>query len=238
MSQWFARLQNVLPQHGLSRLVGRLAGSASPWVRQQFISQFARVYGITLDEAEADSLTSFRTFNDFFTRALKADARPIDGDSWSVVSPADGAISQLGDIDGDLLLQAKGHRYSLSSLAGPLADGLEGGTFCTVYLAPSDYHRVHLPFTGMLSETLAVPGALFSVNSSTEAGIPGLFARNERLVCRFETEFGPMLVVLVWPLSPQTGKARSPPTQQRNSAPTPCIMKKVMRLDASCWAQR
>ena len=113
------------------------------------------------------------------------------------MSPADGAVSQSGRIDRDQLMQAKGHTYTLSSLAGRLGRGFENGSFCTVYLAPSDYHRVHLPFSGTLTETLAVPGELFSVNSSTEQAIEGLFARNERLVCRFETEFGPMLVILV-----------------------------------------
>ena len=197
MSNWFTKLQNILPHHSLSRLTGKVATSKTPWVRQQFIRQFAKAYDINLDEAEADSFDEFRTFNEFFTRALKDNARPIDPELQAVVSPADGAISQMGQIDHDLLLQAKGHRYSLSSLAGPLAQGLTNGTFCTIYLAPNDYHRVHLPFTGMLSDTLAIPGALFSVNARTEAGIPGLFARNERLVCRFETEFGPMLVILV-----------------------------------------
>ncbi len=194
MSAWFAALQRGLPQHALSRLAGRVAASETDWVKSLFIRQFARVYDISLDEAECTTFDEFRSFNDFFTRALRADARPI---GEGIVSPADGCVSQLGQIDGDTLLQAKGHGYSLTSLAGGLAGGFSNGTFCTVYLAPSDYHRVHLPFAGTLTDTLAVPGALYSVNAATETSIEGLFARNERLVCRFETEFGPMLVVLV-----------------------------------------
>ncbi|MEM7100574.1 MAG: archaetidylserine decarboxylase [Pseudomonadota bacterium] len=197
MSQWFARLQNVLPQHGISRLAANAARSSNTWVSGQFIRQFAKAYNISLEEAQASSLDEFKTFNEFFTRALQEGARPIDPQTHAIVSPADGAISQMGHIEHDLLLQAKGHRYSLASLAGSLGEGFNNGAFCTIYLAPSDYHRVHLPFAGRLTDTLAIPGALFSVNASTEAGIPGLFARNERLVCRFETSMGPMLVVLV-----------------------------------------
>ncbi len=194
MSQLFAALQRVVPQHGLSRVVGRIAASETPWLKDLFIRQFARIYNVNLDEAEDDNFDEYRSFNDFFTRALKPDARPIGP---GIVSPADGSISQLGRIDDNRLLQAKGHGYTLQSLAGRLGAGFENGTFCTVYLAPSDYHRVHLPFAGTLTDTLAVPGALYSVNATTESTIEGLFARNERLVCRFETTFGPMLVVLV-----------------------------------------
>ena len=194
MSAWFAALQRGLPQHALSRLIGRVAASETDWVKSLFIEQFARIYNVNLDEAASSTFDEYRSFNDFFTRALREDARPI---GEGVVSPADGAVSQLGRIDGDALLQAKGHGYSLTSLAGNLAGGFNNGTFCTVYLAPSDYHRVHLPFAGTLTDTLAVPGALYSVNAATETSIEGLFARNERLVCRFDTAFGPMLVVLV-----------------------------------------
>ena len=150
-----------------------------------------------MSEAQRESLDDYSCFNDFFTRALKDDARPMPDDEAALVCPADGTVSQLGAIDDDLLLQAKGHSYTLTNLAGSLAQGFTDGTFCTIYLAPSDYHRVHLPFAGTLTQTLAIPGALFSVNDSTEQAIPGLFAVNERLVCRFTTSFGPMLVVLV-----------------------------------------
>ncbi len=191
----FAGLQNLVPQHALSRLVGALARSRTPWVKDLFIQQFARSYRVSLDEAAVPSLRDFNCFNDFFTRALKPGARPIA--AGQVVSPADGTISQTGTISRNRLLQAKGHSYALSTLAGPLSAGFDNGTFCTIYLAPSDYHRVHLPYSGDLQATLAVPGALYSVNSSTENAIDGLFCRNERLVCRFVTDVGPMLVVLV-----------------------------------------
>jgi len=197
MSQAFARLQKVLPQHGLSRIAGRAANSQAPWLRSLLIKQFARLYKVDLTEAEQTNLDDFISFNDFFTRALKPGARPLSTHPQAIVSPADGTVSQLGPIEANQLLQAKGHSYTIQSLAGPLADGFDGGTFCTIYLAPSDYHRVHLPYDARLAQTLAVPGELFSVNHSTESAIAGLFARNERLVCRFESEAGPMLVILV-----------------------------------------
>ena len=197
MSALFASLQKLAPQHGLSRMMGRLAASETPWLKSFMIEQFARVYGVTLDEAERGGFSEYHSFNDFFTRSLNADARPLATQHGALLSPADGAVSQIGAIVEDQLLQAKGHSYTLTNLAGELSQGFTNGNFCTIYLAPSDYHRVHLPFSGTLEATLAVPGALFSVNGSTEQAIPGLFAVNERLVCRFATEFGPMLVVLV-----------------------------------------
>ena len=197
MGQLFTSLQKMAPQHGLSRIAGRIAASEQPWLKRLFIEQFARVYNVTLREAERDSLDDYRSFNDFFTRALKSGARPLAEETSTIVCPADGAVSQLSDIEDDRLLQAKGHSYTLTNLAGALAEGFTNGTFCTIYLAPSDYHRVHLPYAGTLEASLAIPGSLFSVNGSTEQAIPGLFARNERLVCRFATDFGPMLVVLV-----------------------------------------
>jgi len=197
MSQAFAAFQRLLPQHGLSRLAGRLAESEAPWIRRPFIHGFARAYGITLDEAAQDNLDDYRSFNDFFTRALKPGARPLDEDPLAILCPADGAISQVGSIDNGKLLQAKGHRYSLRSLIGENADEFTGGEFATVYLAPHNYHRVHLPTAGTLVRTTAIPGELFSVNAMTESAIDNLFARNERLVCRFETDHGNMLVVLV-----------------------------------------
>ena len=197
MSEWFANLQKVLPQHGISRLAGRLASSQRPWLKKMFIERFAAAYNVSLAEAEQKSFGDFDCFNSFFTRALEPGARPINSENNQFVSPADGKISQLGKIERDQLLQAKGHTYSLNSLAGELGRGFENGTFCTIYLAPSDYHRVHLPYSGTLSHSLAIPGALFSVNGSTESAIAGLFCRNERLVCRFETDFGPMLTILV-----------------------------------------
>lgn len=197
MSAWFAAFQRLLPQHELSRLVGYLAKSESPWIRKPFIHGFARAYGVSLEQAEYGHLDDFRCFNDFFTRALKKDARPLAEDPAAVLCPADGTVSQTGQIQEGQLLQAKGHRYSLRSLTGEADRAFEGGTFATVYLAPSDYHRVHLPAAGTLLATTAIPGTLFSVNAQTETTVEGLFARNERLVCRFRSDHGQMLVVLV-----------------------------------------
>ncbi|XOV83622.1 MAG: archaetidylserine decarboxylase [bacterium] len=197
MSALFSTLQKILPQHGLSRLGGHAANSTIPWLKNLLIRQFARAYNVDLQEAERSDFDDYTSFNDFFTRALRPDARPLAAGEQTFVSPADGTVSQQGLINGDQLLQAKGHTYSIHSLAGTLGDEFNNGTFCTIYLAPSDYHRVHLPFGGTLTHTKAIPGALYSVNAVTEANIEGLFARNERLVCRFDTEQGPMLVILV-----------------------------------------
>ena len=197
MSQFFLGLPKVLPQHGLSRLVGWLAGSQIPLIRRAFIHSFARAYDISLADAERKHLDDYHSFNDFFTRSLAAGARPMPEQPNRLACPVDGTVSQMGSIQHDLLMQAKGHQYTLNSLAGETGRGLNHGDFCTIYLAPSNYHRIHLPCDAKLVETRAIPGALFSVNGVTEAGIPGLFCRNERLVCRFETDFGPMLLVLV-----------------------------------------
>ena len=197
MSRWFTALQRALPHHGLSRLTGVLAKSERPWVRRPFIRGFARAYGIDLNEAEREHLDDYRSFNDFFTRALKPGARPLDPDPGAILCPADGIVSQSGRIEAGRLLQAKGTRYSLRSLIGRDAPRFANGCFATVYLAPRDYHRVHLPLAGRLAHTTAIPGQLFSVNARTEAGITDLFCRNERLVCEFETAGGNMLVVLV-----------------------------------------
>ena len=197
MSQFFLGLQKVLPQHGLSRLVGWLASSQIPLIRRIFIHGFARAYDISLADAERKHLDDYQSFNDFFTRSLAAGARPMPEQPDRLACPVDGTVSQMGGIQHDVLMQAKGHQYTLNSLAGDTGRGLNHGDFCTIYLAPSNYHRIHLPCDAKLVETRAIPGALFSVNGVTEAGIPGLFCRNERLVCRFETEFGPMLLVLV-----------------------------------------
>jgi phosphatidylserine decarboxylase len=198
MDELFAMLQRLLPQHGLSRLAGRLARARAPWLRRGLIRTFVRVYGVDMTEAAEPDPDRYACFNDFFTRALRDDARPLDPDPAALLSPADGTVSQAGAIDGDLLLQAKGTRYRLDALAGPVeAADFYGGSFATIYLAPGDYHRVHLPAAGTLTATTAIPGAVFSVNARTEAAVTDLFCRNERLVCRFETDHGPMLVVLV-----------------------------------------
>lgn len=194
----FVRLQHALPQHRLSRLVGRLAASEHPALSRLLVRAFARHYRVNMAEAERPDLASYRSFNDFFTRALRPGARPMAPGERTVVSPADGVVSQAGRIEEGKLLQAKGLRYPFEALAGGLASaGFEGGTFATVYLSPRDYHRVHLPFAGRLVRTAAIPGKLFSVNAATEAGVEGLFAVNERLVTEWETAAGRMLVVFV-----------------------------------------
>lgn len=197
MNKLFAILQRLLPQHAMSRLIGRLANSRAPWIRKPFIHGFARAYGVDMSEARQPSLDHYATFNDFFTRALRDGARPLDPDPAALLSPADGMISQVGDIDGERLLQAKGTSYRLSSLIADSDRTFHGGSFATIYLAPRDYHRVHTPAAGTLTATTAIPGALFSVNARTEAAVSDLFCRNERLVCRFDTDHGAMLVVLV-----------------------------------------
>ena len=197
MSSFFLGLQKVLPQHGLSRLVGWLAESEISIIRRTFIHLFAKAYDISLADAQRKELDDYHSFNDFFTRALAEGARPLPEQAKVLACPVDGTVSQVGRIQRDQLMQAKGHQYTLNSLAAATGKGFEDGDFCTIYLAPSNYHRIHLPCDGTLVETRAIPGALFSVNGVTEAGIPGLFCRNERLVCRFATEHGPMLVVLV-----------------------------------------
>ncbi len=194
----FVQLQKVLPQHLISRAAGRLANAQAEWIRGPLIRTFADVYGVDMGEAERPDLSSYQSFNDFFTRALSPGARPIDPAPDSVVSPADGVVSQTGVIERGELLQAKGVRYSFRALAKECADpSYEGGAFATIYLSPSDYHRVHLPVAGRLVRTVAVPGKLFSVNARTESGVEGLFAINERLVMEFETALGKMLVVMV-----------------------------------------
>ena len=197
----FVILQYLVPQHGLSRLVGFLARSEVPWIKTTFINVFMKKFGIDLSEAEIQDADQFPSFNAFFTRALKPDARPLEADAANAIAcPADGAVSQLGAIRANQVFQAKGHDYSLYDLVGgdsALASEFTNGQFATIYLSPRDYHRVHMPFTGTLRETRYVPGDLFSVNEATANGVPNLFARNERLVCIFDTDNGPMAVILV-----------------------------------------
>jgi phosphatidylserine decarboxylase len=197
MSRAFIALQRLAPAHALSRFGGRLASSTRPWLSRQLIGNFAKVYDVNLAEAERQSLGDYESFNDFFTRSLKPDARPMPADPLAIVSPADGMVSQAGRIERGRMLQAKGHTYSIDSLIGEACPEFDGGSFATVYLAPSDYHRVHAPVRGRLLKARAIPGALYSVNGTTEAAIEGLFARNERLVCEFQTTHGKVLVILV-----------------------------------------
>lgn len=195
----FTTIQQFVPQQKLSRAAGRLAASRHPLVKKAFIRSFAKAYKVRLDEYERQNFNAYESFNDFFTRELKDTARPIDTTLHGIVSPADGIISQLGQIEDHKLLQAKGRYYEIGQLLADKADGdyFADGSFATVYLAPSNYHRVHMPFAGTLTTTRYVPGTLFSVNNSTAANVPDLFARNERLVCMFDTEYGKAAVVMV-----------------------------------------
>jgi phosphatidylserine decarboxylase len=192
----FVALQRVLPQHGLSRLSGAFANSEL--LGRSLIRAFNAVYSVNLDEAARRSIDEYDTFNDFFTRALAPSARPLAPEP-ALLSPADGIVSQLGGIESGQLLQAKGIRYELASLLcdSHAARTFDGGWFATVYLAPADYHRVHAPLGGTLVRSTAVPGQLFSVNTTTEANVERLFCRNQRLVMHFETPRGPYALVMV-----------------------------------------
>lgn len=196
----FILMQYLVPQHLLSRLAGKLADCQWPVIKAPFIAWFIRRYQVDMTQALDPDPAAYASFNAFFTRALRADARPLQGDERSAVSPADGVISQLGPVRDGLLLQAKGRRFSLQSLLGgdaALAEEFAEGCFATIYLSPRDYHRVHMPLPGTLREMIYVPGKLFSVNQLTANRVDNLFARNERLVCIFDTDHGPMALILV-----------------------------------------
>ncbi len=193
-------LQYILPKHLVSVLAGKLADVKTPWIKNNFIKQFAKAYNIDMSNAVQPELTEYACFNDFFTRAIDLSSRPIDQDESSLCSPVDGAMSQFGAIDQGKIIQAKNHHYSaLELLGGDLSQAkqFENGEFCTIYLAPKDYHRIHMPCDGKLIEMIHVPGQLFSVNPLTAQNVPKLFARNERVVCLFETRFGKMAMILV-----------------------------------------
>lgn len=191
--------QYLLPKHALSVLMHRLTQSKRPWLKKRLIETVIRRYQVDMSEAAEPDPARYESFNAFFTRALKTDCRPLAGGDETLVSPVDGAISQLGSIEGNQIFQAKGHYYSLSELLGgaDLSAPFENGQFATIYLSPRDYHRIHMPISGTLQRMRYLPGDLFSVNPRTARTVPGLFARNERLVCLFETDWGPMAVILV-----------------------------------------
>lgn len=199
MNSLFIGLQTILPQHHISRLLGWVAQLEQPaWLKNLLISLFMQAYGISLDEAELPRAQDYRNFNHFFTRALADGARPLANSRY--VSPADGVLSQRGDVDSGQLVQAKGRWYDTRGLlAGDAleAEVFDNGSFATVYLSPRDYHRVHMPISGTLRKTRYVPGDLFAVNTATTHGVDQLFARNERLVCFFDTADGQLAVVLV-----------------------------------------
>ena len=194
----FVAVQRVLPKHALSRIIGTIAESKRPWLKNLLIKRAISAFGINMQEAASDNIEDYESFNAFFTRALKDDARVVDGDPKSVCCPADGVISQAGIIDKTRILQAKGLNYSISRLLGNSvsAQRFNNGSFATIYLSPKDYHRVHMPVSGTLRATRYIPGELFSVNDKTAQGLEELFARNERLVCEFESESAGNFVVV------------------------------------------
>lgn len=190
--------QYLLPKKLVTQLAGRFASAELGGVTQAAISRFVAHYGVDMSEAAEPDITRYASFNDFFTRALRAGARPLADADY--VCPVDGAISQFGAIERDQIFQAKGHHYSTCALlAGDaaLAAEFENGQFATIYLSPKDYHRIHMPCAGRLLRMVYVPGDLFSVNPTTVRGVPGLFARNERVVSLFDTARGPFVLVLV-----------------------------------------
>lgn len=192
-------LQHILPKQGLTTLAGRAARAQRGAATARMIRWFVGRYGVNMSEAENPDIASYKSFNDFFTRPLRPGARPLaDAD---FICPVDGAISQFGSIDDHHILQAKGHRFTTTELLGgdaALAARFRHGSFANLYLSPKDYHRLHMPCDGKLTRMIHVPGALFSVNPVTARGVPNLFARNERVVCMFESpEYGPFAMVLV-----------------------------------------
>ncbi|TXG94759.1 MAG: phosphatidylserine decarboxylase [Rhodocyclaceae bacterium] len=190
--------QYLLPKQALTALAGKFAGAEAGGLTTRFIRWFVGRYGVNMNEAAEPDIAAYKTFNEFFTRPLKAGARPLAEADF--LCPVDGAISQFGAIERDQIFQAKGHRYSTTALVGgdrELAARFENGSFATLYLSPRDYHRIHMPCDGRLTRMIYVPGALFSVNPTTARGVPGLFARNERVVCVFETARGPFVLTLV-----------------------------------------
>ena len=193
------KLTSALPHRLLSSLARRLAYSDHPRVRRWLIDNVTRRFGVDLSEASQSDPAAYPTFNAFFTRALRPGVRVVDPDPRALAMPADGRISQCGAIEAGRIFQAKGQSFTAAELLGnaDAARPFEEGLFATVYLSPKDYHRVHMPWTGTLRETVHVPGRLFSVGPAAVRHVPRLFARNERLVCHFDTDFGPMAVVMV-----------------------------------------
>lgn len=194
---WF---QIWAPKHAITRLVGLLAAAKLGRFTTTIIRLFIKQYKINMDEALHSDPSYFKSFNEFFVRELKDNVRPLSEESSIIVHPADACVSQFGPIENGLLIQAKGHSYSAQELLGGdghLYEEFKEGNFATLYLSPSDYHRVHMPCDGVLRQMIYVPGDLYSVNPLTAENIPNLFARNERVVCIFDTEFGPMAQVLV-----------------------------------------
>jgi len=196
----FVFLQYIIPHNLLSRMVGIFAKSEVLYIKLAFIKTFQMIYDVNMKEALYDDISSYSNFNSFFTRPLKPESRPIDKRENSIVSPVDGVVSQIGLIKSGKIIQAKGMYFNLLNFLGNdkiLFDEIKEGLFSTFYLSPKDYHRVHMPFDGKLRQMIYLPGKLYSVNSITTQSVNDLYSKNERLVCRFDTVRGPMVVVLV-----------------------------------------
>ncbi|MGZ8201519.1 MAG: archaetidylserine decarboxylase [Methylosarcina sp.] len=192
--------QYALPHHRLSGLMSRLTHCENKAWKNLFIKQIIRHYGVNMDEASEQDINAYKSFNHFFTRELKPGIRPLTDAKNAIACPADGSVSQAGRITGGDIFQAKGKSFTATSLLGGCperAGPFEDGVFATIYLSPKDYHRLHMPLTGTLREMVHIPGRLFSVNAATANTVPGLFARNERVAAIFDTEAGPMALVLV-----------------------------------------
>lgn len=194
------KLQYITPKHALSRLVGLLADAEAGAITTSLIRVFIKHFNVDMSEAIKSEPADYKSFNEFFTRQLKEGTRTICADENELAHAVDGTVSQLGDIQADSIFQAKGHDYSLTSLLGgkpEVAAPFKGGKFATIYLSPKDYHRIHMPMDGHLTDMLYIPGELFSVNPLTAENVPGLFARNERVVCIFNSSHGKFAIVLV-----------------------------------------
>jgi phosphatidylserine decarboxylase len=226
----FAALQYVLPKHLLSRGAYALMRSRNPVIKNTTLRVFLAGYKVEMSEAEQPDPFSYPSFNDFFTRALKPEARPISHDPQLVVSPVDGTVSQCGHLYDTSIFQAKGHHYSLAELVGgnrEAIDAYRDGSFACIYLAPYNYHRIHMPYDAALRSNLYVPGDLFSVNAATARAVPRVFARNERLICDFDTPIGRMAVISIGALfvgSIQTvhcGEVNPPPRGRKRVTSIP-----------------
>jgi len=196
----FAAWQYPLPHHLLSRMMGRLTHCRNKWIKLGYMRFIIRRFGVNITEAREQKLDNYEHFNAFFTRALKPEARPIVSSVNKLACPVDGCVSQMGSIQENQIFQAKGHNYSLINLLGGNDDWarqFSNGEFATLYLSPRDYHRIHMPIDAELKEMRHIPGRLFSVNPKTVRTVPGLFARNERVVCLFDSAIGPVAMVLV-----------------------------------------
>lgn len=220
----FAALQYVLPKHLMSRVIYAIARSESKFVKNTFVRIFLNLFDINMAEAAQPDPFAYRTFNDFFTRALKPSARPIAIESEFLVSPVDGTVSQVGELLNESLLQAKGQHYTLQELLAGDEESIatyRNGSFACIYLAPYNYHRIHMPYAGTALKNIYVPGELFSVNASTARAVPRVFARNERLNCEFNTAIGRVAVILVGALhvgsieTVHCGEVNPPPRRRK-----------------------